>query len=46
MSDRRLIQDLPSGIAVVNGWVVAVGDAWDGSASKRGEPAVWIGLGL
>ena len=42
----RLNQDLPSGIAVLNGRVIAVGDAWDGSASKPGEPAVWIGPGL
>jgi len=39
----RLNQDLPSGIAVLDGRVIAVGDAWDGSASKPGEPAVWIG---
>ena len=37
--------DLPSGVAVLDGRVVAVGDAWDGG-SKPGEPAVWIGLGL
>lgn len=39
----RLNQDLPSGIAVLDGRVIAVGDAWDGSAGKPGEPAVWIG---
>ncbi len=39
----RLNQDLPSGIAVLDGRVIAVGDAWDGSASEPGEPAVWIG---
>lgn len=42
----RLYQDLPSGVAVLNGNVIAVGDACDGSASKPGEPAVWIGSGL
>lgn len=36
-------QDMASGIAVLNGRVIAVGDAWDGSPSKPGEPAVWIG---
>lgn len=38
----RLNQDLPSGVAVLNGRVIAVGDAWDGG-SQPGEPAVWIG---
>lgn len=39
-------QDMASGIAVLNGRLIVVGDAWDGSASKPGEPAVWIGPGL
>lgn len=42
----RSSQDMPSGIAALNGRVIVVGDAWDGSASKPGEPAVWIGPGL
>lgn len=42
----RLNQDLPSGVAVLNGSIIAVGNAWDGSASNPGEPAVWIGQGL
>ncbi len=41
----RLNQDLPSGIAVLNGRIMAVGDAWDGG-NEPGEPAVWIGPGL
>lgn len=42
----RLNQDLPSGIAVLDGRIIAVGDAWDGSASAPGEPAVWFRSGL
>ena len=41
----RLNYDLPSGVAVLNGSIIAVGDAWDGG-NKPGEPAVWIGPGL
>lgn len=39
----RLNQDLPSGIAVLDGRVVAVGDAWDMNSGKPSEPGVWIG---
>ncbi|MBI3748488.1 MAG: hypothetical protein HY262_06555 [Chloroflexi bacterium] len=41
----RLHTDLPSGVALTGGRVVAVGDAWDGG-NQPGEPAVWIGSGL
>jgi hypothetical protein len=32
-----------SGMAVLNGRVIAVGQAWDGRSSGAFEPAVWIG---
>ena len=39
-------QDMASGIAVLNGKVVAVGDAWDMNSGEPSEPGVWIGPGL
>ena len=36
-------QDLASGIAILDGRVVAVGDAWDMNSGEPSEPAVWFG---
>lgn len=35
--------DMASGIAVLDGRVIAVGDAWDMNSGEPSEPGVWIG---
>jgi hypothetical protein len=38
--------DSMSGMTVLDGRVIAVGQAWDGRSSGAFEPAVWIGPGI